>query len=132
MPFPARRAREPDRAAEADDEPRGRHDLEKYRRILEAYQVELDYGRTLEAYEGKLGSGDDARTVQFLRVGRVAAALPDARRQRDRLLGRARRRPGSSTTLRATASRTASPVAKNSARPEMLIGAGAARRSEAS
>ena len=44
---------------------------EKYRRILEAYQVELDYGRTLEAYEGKLGSGADARTVQFLRVGRV-------------------------------------------------------------
>jgi hypothetical protein len=45
---------------------------EKYRRILEAYQVELDYGRTLEAYEGKLGAGDTARTVQFLRVGRVA------------------------------------------------------------
>ena len=44
---------------------------EKYRRILEAYQVELDYGRTLEAYEGKLGGGADARTVQFLRVGRV-------------------------------------------------------------
>jgi hypothetical protein len=53
----------------------GRADVaisEKYRRIVEAYQVELDYGRTLESYEGKLGSGEGARTVQFLRVGRVA------------------------------------------------------------
>jgi tRNA (Thr-GGU) A37 N-methylase len=45
---------------------------EKYRRIVEAYQVEMDYGRTLEAYEAKLGDGADARTVQFLRVGRIA------------------------------------------------------------
>ncbi len=45
---------------------------EKYRRILEAYQIELDYGRTLEAYEAELGDGKDARTVLFLRVGRVA------------------------------------------------------------
>jgi len=44
---------------------------EKYRRILEAYQVELDYGRTVEAYEGELAGEGDPRTVQFLRVGRV-------------------------------------------------------------
>jgi septal ring factor EnvC (AmiA/AmiB activator) len=45
---------------------------EKYRRIIEAYQVEMDYGRTIEAYEGQLEAGDgEARTVQFLRVGRV-------------------------------------------------------------
>lgn len=44
---------------------------EKYRRILEAYQVEAEYGRTLEAYQGEL-PGERARQVAFLRVGRVA------------------------------------------------------------
>jgi hypothetical protein len=50
----------------------GRADVsisEKYRRILEIYQIELDYGRFLEAYEGQL---EDGRTVQFVRVGRIS------------------------------------------------------------
>ena len=53
----------------------GRADVtisEKYRRILEAYQIEMEYGRTLEAWEGKLGEGDAAKTVEFVRVGRVS------------------------------------------------------------
>jgi hypothetical protein len=53
----------------------GRADVvisEKYRLILEAYQIELDYGQTLEAYEGRLGTGPDARTVEFAQLGRVS------------------------------------------------------------
>jgi hypothetical protein len=45
---------------------------EKYRLILEAYQIELDYGRTLDAYEGTIGDGPGARTVEFARLGRVS------------------------------------------------------------
>jgi hypothetical protein len=45
---------------------------EKYRRILEAYQIEMEYGRTLDAYPGKMGEGSEERTVEFTRVGRIA------------------------------------------------------------
>jgi hypothetical protein len=45
---------------------------EKYRLILEAYQIELDYGTSLDTYEGTLGEGADTRTVQFVRLGRVS------------------------------------------------------------
>ena len=43
---------------------------EKYRRVLEAYQIESDYGRTLEAWRGELQQGTEEKTVEFLRVGR--------------------------------------------------------------
>ncbi len=44
---------------------------EKYRRILEAYQVESDYGRTVEAWRGELPAEGGSRSVEFLRLGRV-------------------------------------------------------------
>ncbi|TVP87379.1 MAG: DUF3450 domain-containing protein [Pseudomonadaceae bacterium] len=44
---------------------------EKYRRVIEAYQIESDYGRTLEAWRGTLEDDQGHRTVEFLRLGRV-------------------------------------------------------------
>ena len=44
---------------------------EKYRRTTEAYQIELEYGHTIEAYEGEMVMGDESRTVNFLRYGRL-------------------------------------------------------------
>jgi TolA-binding protein len=45
---------------------------EKYRKSLEAFQIENDYGRAIESYEGTLLLGDRELEVNFLMVGRVA------------------------------------------------------------
>lgn len=44
---------------------------EKFRQVLEAYLVELEYGRTIEAYTGIATIDDRELEVDFLRIGRI-------------------------------------------------------------
>ena len=44
---------------------------ERYRRILEAYQIENDYGRTIDAHSGTIEKDGVEVPVDFLRVGRI-------------------------------------------------------------
>jgi non-canonical (house-cleaning) NTP pyrophosphatase len=56
----------------------GRADVsvsEKFRRVLEALQIEVDYGRTIEAYSQKENTDNSPGMVtayNFLRIGRIA------------------------------------------------------------
>ncbi len=45
---------------------------EKFRRVIEGYQIENDYGRTIEAYKGSTQINGKELEVDFLRIGRVA------------------------------------------------------------
>ncbi len=42
---------------------------EKFRRLIEAYQIEMEYGRTMSAYRQTL---DDGREAEMVRLGRVS------------------------------------------------------------
>lgn len=44
---------------------------EKFRRVMEAYQIEADYGRNIEAYNGTLELAGAQQEVEFLRIGRL-------------------------------------------------------------
>lgn len=44
---------------------------ERYRRILEAYQIENDYGRTIDSHSGTIEKEGQRVPVDFLRIGRI-------------------------------------------------------------
>lgn len=45
---------------------------EKFRRVMEAYQIEADYGRNIEAYTAEHQINGQLQDVTFLRIGRTA------------------------------------------------------------
>ena len=44
---------------------------DKYRRVMEAYQIEIEYGRTIEAYNDTIQVDNNEYTVEILRIGRL-------------------------------------------------------------
>lgn len=55
---------------------------EKYRRVLEAYRTEVDYGHSLGAEEATLDSGGERQPVSLVRIGRVGLYYLSADRAR--------------------------------------------------
>lgn len=45
---------------------------QKFRYLLEAYQIENDYGRSIESYRGPITLDQEKISVEFLRIGRTA------------------------------------------------------------
>lgn len=45
---------------------------EKFRQVLEAYKIENEYGRKIDAYKGTVAINGIDREVNFFRVGRIA------------------------------------------------------------
>ncbi len=45
---------------------------DKYRRIMEAYQIEMDYGRTIDTTTGTIQTNNSPSTVELLRIGRLS------------------------------------------------------------
>ena len=44
---------------------------EKFRKIFEAYQIEANFGRTIEAYSSYIDIKGEAKAVEFFRLGRI-------------------------------------------------------------
>ncbi len=51
---------------------------EKFRKVMEAFQIENEYGRTIEAYTDTIEIDGGVREVEFLRIGRVALLFQSA------------------------------------------------------
>lgn len=47
---------------------------ERFRQIMEAYQIEMNFGRDADAYTGWLEANGPRREVNFLRIGRMVLA----------------------------------------------------------
>ena len=61
------------------DQPEGEVSVaQKYRLLVEAYQIEMEFGRTIGAYEGNIDVDGQNLSGEFLRIGRIALIFKTA------------------------------------------------------
>ncbi len=51
---------------------------EKFRKVMEAFQIENEFGRTIESYTDTIEIDGGVREVEFLRIGRIALLFQSA------------------------------------------------------
>jgi hypothetical protein len=45
---------------------------DKYQQVMDAFRIEMEYGRNIESYQGEIEQNGRILTVDFLRIGRIA------------------------------------------------------------
>ncbi|WP_076001469.1 DUF3450 domain-containing protein [Pseudohalioglobus lutimaris] len=92
----------------------------RFRLLMEAYQLEQDYSRTVEAWRGPLHSDGEDLSVEYLRLGRAALYYQSLDREQSGYWDRAQQVwiPLESTHGRALSA--ALRVARNEAAPDLL------------
>ena len=97
---------------------------EKFRRVMEAYQIENEYGRTLEAYQGILQTEQHTkRTVNFLKIGRVVMIYQTLNGEETALWNQETRtwQPLDASQFSRTEIKHAFQVARRQAAPDLLM-----------
>lgn len=72
VPFYAEERQERLERLRANQERADLSSAEKFRQVLEAYQIEHEYGQTIDAYTGMVAIDGEEREVNIIRVGRIA------------------------------------------------------------
>ncbi|MFU8787853.1 MAG: DUF3450 domain-containing protein [Methylobacter sp.] len=97
------------------------NNAEKFRRIMEAFQVENEYGNTIEAYKGNIVLNDVTSSVDFLRLGRVALYYQRLDRSETGFWNKEENRWQTLSSSYNTAIRNGLRIARKETAPDMLI-----------
>ena len=101
----------------------GRADVttaEKFRQIMEAYQVENEYGRTIEAYRATLDIEGRETTVDFMRFGRIALVYQSLDEQQRGVWSQVERAWGPLGSEYRSAIRNGLRIARKQAAPDLI------------